>query len=250
MAEYHTYKAIIIDDEQDSIDLLSDLLKGFDEINLATSFTNPLDGLAAIIRLKPDLVFLDIEMPVMDGFGVVDAIRDKDVYPEIVFVTAWNKYAIEAIRHAAFDFLVKPVSASELKNCITRCLNKKSQPDIRRQIDDLMHTLKHPKLCFNTRTGNIFIDPEKIVYIEADGNYTDFILDNHTRQTITQNISAVEPLLDRNDFQRISRSAIINRKFLHEINRKEKKCILIANGKVHTPELKTRYLPELLGNNN
>jgi two-component system, LytTR family, response regulator len=241
------HKAIIIDDEKDSIDLLSDLLKDIAEVNLAGTFNNPVEGLAAIISMKPDLVFLDIEMPVMDGFGVVDAIRDKDIYPEIVFVTAWNKYAIEAIRHAAFDFLVKPVSVADLRNCIVRCMNKKPQPDIHRQIDDLLQTLKHPKLCFNTRTGNIFIDQNRIVYIEADGNYTDFILDNHTRQTITQNISAVEPLLDRNDFQRISRSAIINRKFLQEINRKERKCILVANGKVYAPALKTRYLPELLG---
>jgi two-component system, LytTR family, response regulator len=246
---YQVYTAMIVDDEQDSIDLLTDLLKEFPEIHLTGTYRDPEMGIAAIISNKPDLLFLDIEMPVMDGFGVVREIREKEIFPEIIFVTAYNKYAIEAIRHAAFDFLVKPVSASELKNCITRCIEKKPVSDMRRQIDELLHTLKHPKLCFNTRTGNIFIDPDKIVYLEADGNYTDFILDNHTRQTITQNISAVEPLLDRNDFQRISRSAIIHRKYLHEINRKEKKCILLANGKVYSPALKTRYLPELLGNN-
>jgi two-component system LytT family response regulator len=247
--ENKTLTAIIIDDEPDSIDMLSDLLKDIAAIHLSGTFSDPAEGLAAILSLKPDIVFLDIEMPGTDGFGVVTAIRKKEVYPEIVFVTAYNKYAIEAIRHAAFDFLVKPVSPSELKNCIDRIVNKKPQPDIRRQMDDLLHTLRHPKLCFNTRTGSIFIDPSEIVWLEADGNYTDFILSNHCRRTVTHNISAIEPMLGNNDFQRISRSAIINRKYLTEINRKDRKCILVANGKVYTPELKSRYLPELLGNN-
>jgi len=247
--ENKPFTAMIIDDEQDSIDILTLLLQDNPGIYIAGSFRDPEDGIAAIAANIPDILFLDIEMPVMDGFAVVKEIRRREIFPVIVFITAFNKYAIEAIRHAAFDFLVKPVNPAELKNCLARCSDRKPHPDIRRQMDDLLQTLRHPKLCFNTRTGNIFIDPNEIVWLEADGNYTDFILSNHCRRTVTQNISAIEPLLGNNDFQRISRSAIINRKFLHEINRKEKKCILIANGKVYTPALKTRYLPELLGNN-
>lgn len=246
--EKSAYTVIIVDDEQDSITTLADLLSEYPDIRLAAAFTDPVEATAAIAASKPDILFLDIEMPVMDGFAVVTEIRRQEIFPVIIFVTAFNQYAIEAIRHAAFDFLVKPVSPVELRNCIDRCVSRKPQPDIRRQMDDLLHSLRRPKLCFNTRTGSIFIDPDRIVYLEADGNYTDFILENQTCQTITQNISAIEPLLSRDDFQRISRSAIINRKYLTEINRKEKKCILVAGGKVYTPDLKTRFIPDLLRN--
>ncbi|MBT3209691.1 MAG: response regulator transcription factor [Bacteroidetes bacterium] len=117
--------AILVDDEQFAIRRFKSLLKSFPEIELVADFIYPKIAIPEIIKLKPDIVFTDVEMPEMTGFDLVKSLREAGLKSKIVFVTAFNHYAIKAIKQEAFDYLVKPIDIVELKACISR-LNGKS----------------------------------------------------------------------------------------------------------------------------
>ena len=112
--------SIIIDDEINVRQRLEDLLDKFEHIELLASEGNPQKGIDLVLEHKPDLVFIDVEMPRMNGFEVVKAIRNKNYYPTFVFVTAYNQYAIKALKNEAFDYLLKPVDIDELAQTIER----------------------------------------------------------------------------------------------------------------------------------
>ncbi len=111
---------ILIDDEQEALDRLESLLIKFDFVNILEKIYNPEEAVEKIVVLKPDLVFVDVEMPRKTGFDIIKEIREQNVNPKFIFVTGYNQYAIKAIRAAAFDFLVKPVDIDELKDAINR----------------------------------------------------------------------------------------------------------------------------------
>lgn len=111
---------ILIDDEQEALDRLESLLTKFEFVNILTKIINAEDALSQIIVLKPDLVFVDVEMPRKTGFDIIKEVREQNVNPKFIFVTGYNQYAIKAIRAAAFDFLVKPVDIDELKEALDR----------------------------------------------------------------------------------------------------------------------------------
>ena len=113
-------KCIIIDDEIDACDRLESLIKKIPSIEVLSKETEPGEGIGEVVKLAPELVFIDVEMPGMSGFDVVKAIRKKGVFPTFIFVTGYDQYAIKAIRNEAFDFLLKPVDIDELKETIDR----------------------------------------------------------------------------------------------------------------------------------
>ena len=111
---------ILIDDEQEALDRLESLLIKFDFVNILEKIYDPEEAVKKIIVLKPDLVFVDVEMPRKTGFDIIKEIREKNVDPKFIFVTGYNQYAIKAIRAAAFDFLVKPIDIDELRDALNR----------------------------------------------------------------------------------------------------------------------------------
>ena len=111
---------ILIDDEQEALDRLESLLIKFDFVNILEKIYDPEEAVKKIIVLKPDLVFIDVEMPRKTGFDIIKEIREKNVDPKFIFVTGYNQYAIKAIRAAAFDFLVKPIDIDELRDALNR----------------------------------------------------------------------------------------------------------------------------------
>jgi DNA-binding NarL/FixJ family response regulator len=113
-------KCILIDDELEALQRLGTLLAKLENIKILGMIQDPADAVDQIINKTPDIVFLDVEMPKMSGFDVVEAIKTAGLSPTIVFATGYNQYAIKAIKAAAFDFLVKPVDIDELKECIRR----------------------------------------------------------------------------------------------------------------------------------
>lgn len=115
---------IIIDDELQIRDRLESLLLKFDHIKVLSKEGVPEPAIKKVLELKPDIVFVDVEMPRMNGFDVVKAIREKQFYPTFIFVTAYNQYAIKAIKNEAFDFLLKPVDIEELAQTLERYQNK------------------------------------------------------------------------------------------------------------------------------
>jgi two-component system LytT family response regulator len=237
------FTAIIVDDEKEARDILTNLIADHvDDVQIIAQADSADKAIELILAEDPDIVFLDIDMPGKNGFEVAKSISSHNLKCMVIFVTAFNQFAIDAIKCAAFDYLLKPISIGDLKECITRYKGTKRVENLQQSVNKLLNCLNAEKLPFHNRTGSIFIDPLTIVYCEAEGNYTDIYLDNGTRNTVTQNLGSIETQLDGRGFSRISRSVNINRRFLHQINRKEKKCILIADGKEYNLEIKNSYL--------
>ncbi len=242
------HKAIIVDDEKEARDILAALLSEYDQIEVISKEPDVNSALKSIIKHRPDVIFLDIEMPDKDGFDLVTELREETLQPTIIFVTAYNEHAIKAFKVAAFDYILKPIDKDELRNTITRFLEEKSSPglqEINQKMDLLMQNLRPVnKIRFNTRTGFILIDPEEVVYCEADCNYTKVHLNKTSFETISLNIGAVEPMLP-DSFIRISRSIIINSGYLKTVDRKSRKCTLVKERSEYCIDVPTRNLKYL-----
>jgi two-component system LytT family response regulator len=237
---------IIIDDEQESRDLLEELLRKFPEIEVLDRLSNVDDGLVAFLKFKPLLVFLDVQMPQKDGFEFINAIQDLNIKSCIVFTTAYHQYAIEAIKHSAFDYLLKPVNQNDLQKTIERFHSQCNETDTKQNINELLnHLNKHKKIKLNTRTGFELVDPENILYIQADGNYSYIYCTMGHKMTTTQNLGSIENLLPEDNFFKISRSHIINTNYLTTVDRKHKICRLSVNGVGHELPIAKDKIKEL-----
>lgn len=219
-------RAIVIDDEQEAIDILKALLSEIPGLEVAGEANSAADGFSKIVDLSPDLVFLDIEMPEANGFELVKNLRANKISCDIIFVTAYNQYAIQAIKYAAFDYLMKPVDREELALAVQRFKLRTPGKDLEHKFETLLEHLDHKKkIKFNTRTGYVLINPDDITYCEADGNYSIIHFINGSTEVSTMNIGKLENQLPLN-FIRISRYYIINTDFLFKVDRKKHICIL------------------------
>lgn len=221
------YTAIIVDDESDAREMLAELLQEFPEIKLVANAANVDEAIDAILSFQPDLIFLDIDMPGKDGFELARYIRKHRIDTAIIFVTAFNRYAIEAFKVAAFDYLLKPIDPSEMHKTIERFKSDYSRQHLSDKLERLTEILSPEKIRFNTRTGFILIDPKKIVYCEADGNYSKLYLDSGKTESITRQMGQLEDVLNHNTFIRINRSVIINKNYISSFDRTTRKVKLI-----------------------
>lgn len=221
--------AIIVDDEPEARDIIASLLSDFSDVEVLSKDESVDQALISIKNLQPEVVFLDIDMPRRNGFELIRELKENNLSPAIIFVTAYNQFAIDAIKHSAFDYLVKPVDIDDLNQSIERFKNEQREDSSLDRIENLLQALQEEKLKFSTRTGFVFINPAEIIYCEADHNYTNLFLSNSEKQTVTLNVGRMEHILPSTKFSKINRSVIINKQYLAEINRKEKKCILKVN---------------------
>lgn len=239
-------KTILVDDEPDAINLLKDLLADIEEIEVLATAMNVNKAYQVIIEHKPDLVFLDIQMPEQSGFELVKKLKAGNIQLTIIFVTAYDKYAIQAIKHAAFDFLLKPIDRNELTEAIQRFNDEKQSKSISEKLDRLLSKLEQPnKIRFNTRTGYLLIDPEEIIYCESDGNYSDIHLTSGKKEIVTCNLLGLEVKLSGEKIFRISRFNIINLRYLTRVDRKKKICELSANNALYKLPLPKKQMKEL-----
>lgn len=221
---------IIIDDEANARELLASLVSdhpGFEVISLCSNVDS---AYMAIAEKQPDAILLDIQMPGKDGFALIGLIQTLDKIPEIIFVTAWEKFAIQAIKNAAFDYLLKPVKKEELRNALCRLRLKLRQEKQKTSIDQVVENIKnHKKIRINDRHGFHLINPDEIVYIHAEGSYCQMILSDDREITVSMNIGKLTELLEDDCFVKISRSCIININYLVRVDRKNQVCELKAN---------------------
>ncbi len=209
-------RALIIDDELSTIRVLQILIQRFlPEISEVHTALGGVEGLKKIHEVQPDLVFLDIEMPEMDGFDLLRQIPQPGF--EVIFVTAFSHYAIQAIRFSAFDYILKPVDLKELQQAVARfILQKKEFRDAGPRYRHLFQNL-HAKdagqftLSIHTSEGTHFLPLADIVRCEADGNYTCFYLTNKKRVLASRPLGEFEALLDPVQFRRVHKSYLVNR---------------------------------------
>ncbi|OFY50786.1 MAG: hypothetical protein A2W85_18530 [Bacteroidetes bacterium GWF2_41_31] len=220
-------KTLIVDDEQDSRDSMAALLTQspfpFDIVGFAPGAQN---GIELIIDQQPELVFLDINLPGKDGFWLAQKLRKLKFPINIIFITAFNEYAEQAFRYAAFDFLTKPIEVHRLNETIRRYLSERADNKFTEKLDRLKKFLDQKKLKIPTPDGYKLIPHDQIIYCEADGNYTHLFLANGIKQVICNQMGKLEESLDDTNFVRANRSALINTMYVEEFARREKAIIL------------------------
>lgn len=207
--------AILIDDEKNSRDALQKKLQSHcPEIKIAAVCNNGIEGIAAIKQNRPDIVFLDIEMPHMNGFTMLEQLNEK--YFDIIFTTAYNQYAINAIRCGAFDYLVKPVDINELKAVVKRVAEKKQHSTITERLNILLDQLQQPsatkpkKIAVATHEGLELVAVDVIIYMEAEGNYTRLYFTEQKPLLASKTLKEFEDLLDGTGFFRIHNASLVN----------------------------------------
>jgi two-component system LytT family response regulator len=225
--------AIIIDDETSSRNALRQKLSNYcPDVMIITECENADEGIESIEKKKPDIVFLDVEMPRMNGFTMLRQLKNKNF--EVIFVTAYDHYAIKAIRYSALDYLVKPVEIDDLKNAVNRAIEKRNVPKPNAQIDLLLENIAHEKMKFKriaipTTEGLQFIKTEDIVYLEASVNYTKFHLCNNTKYTVGKTLKEFEDILSADIFIRIHNSYIISKNYVEKYIRGEGGQVVLSN---------------------
>lgn len=212
-------KAILIDDEDQSLNSLKNkILNNCQEIEILAACNSAEDGLNAIENLKPDVVFLDVEMPIMNGFTLLQKLRFRNF--ELIFVTAYDHYAIRAIKYSALDYLVKPVEIEELKKAVRRVMDKRFNHSNRR-LELLLENLSGKKrefrqIAISSWEGLEFLKLETIVYFEASGNYTHVYTSDKKKYLSSRSLKEFEEILPSDTFIRIHNSVIINKNYVEK----------------------------------
>ena len=226
-------RAILIDDEENSLNALKQkLIQHCPSVEIKATYSVPLEAIAGIDAYKPDIVFLDIEMPVLNGFNLLQQVSFKNFEP--VFVTAYDHYAVRAIRYSALDYLVKPVDIDELKASVDRAIAKKHNSGPNQRLELLLDHLSHPQKNFKriavpSHEGLQFIKVSDIVYLEANVNYTHIYLSNH-KYVVSRTIKDFEELLPPDTFIRIHNSYIINKEYMEKYIRGDGGQVVLSTG--------------------
>ena len=207
-------RAIIIDDEQAGINSLTLLLARFvTGVKLVASTTDPVQGIELIESFRPEIVFLDINMPFLNGFELLEKLSFRDFF--LIFTTAHNEYGLKAIKENALDYLLKPVDKEDLDGAIARVRKKMNEktvfPDLEKLIRDLSYE-ETQRIPISTKDGIEYKEMEEVVRLEANSNYTSIVLANKQKYLVPKTLKEYEKVLCANEkkFMRIHQSHIIN----------------------------------------
>lgn len=211
--------AVIIDDEQNNIDNLQYLLtRHCPQVQVAGAARNAVEGQALLEQHQPDLVFLDIQMPEKDGFELLRSLPGYRF--EVIFVTAFDQYGIQAVKFAAIDYLLKPINAEELKTAVYKVAEKNRQQKQNLQIENLLQLLQHQqqkeehRIALPTAKETRFVRTQEIVRCESTNNYTTFYFNNRERLMVSKPIYEYEELLSSYGFIRCHQSHLVNKRYI------------------------------------
>ena len=238
-------RGLIIDDEPVIRQLFINLSSEIENLEIIGQAEDADDGLKKILELKPDVVFLDVEMPFKNGFQLLDELYKDKININIIFVTAFDKYALQAIKYAAFDYLLKPVSKAELSAAVLKLQSKLKDNDLNEQIDKLLNFYKPETIKFDLRTGYLIIEPDELVYCEAEGNYTILFLRDGKKETVSFPIGKTEENLPADKFFRISRSTLVNLSHIKKINLFKRTCEVKVDNSYHNLKISRPNIQEL-----
>lgn len=226
-------KAIVIDDEaKGRLALKRKLADYCPQVQVIAEAENGQEGILLIEHHKPQVVFLDIEMPRMNGFEMLNELKEKKFH--LIFTTAYNQYAIKAIKYAAFDYLLKPVDIEELKQTVAK-IDVKENDQTKQQADLLHQNLQHPKkllhkLAIPTLEGLFFYDINDVIHLEANSNYTNIYFNNKTKILASKTLKEFEELLPDDIFFRTHHSHLINLNYIKRYIKGDGGQIELQNG--------------------
>jgi two-component system LytT family response regulator len=208
-------QALIVDDEPLSRTRLRQLLRSEGDVEVVGECSNGAEAVDAVRELAPDVVFLDVQMPEMDGFQVLQALSDG-IVPLVIFVTAFDEYAVRAFDVLALDYVLKPVSPERLAAACARARStlttqRPAGADDRllKLLAQLRHDGRGGRLFVRTTNKVVMLDPAEVKWMEAAGNYVN-IHATSTTYRVRQTLAEMEALVDRTSFARIHRSTIVN----------------------------------------
>lgn len=244
-------RSIIIDDEQHCIRaLLNDLQQNCPLVEVLDTCNSAKEGMLSIKKHKPDLIFLDVEMPWMNGFEMLELLGDLN--SSIIFTTAHDEFAAKAFRISAVDYLLKPVDANDLKAAVQKVERKMSEGGSLEHIANLLRNIKQPsgsqKIALPQREGYEFVEVSSILYCKAEGAYTKVWLEDKRSMLISRALGDVEELLPPDMFQRIHHSSLVNISYISQFLRTDGGYVVLDNGeKLAVSKSKKDSLMERLG---
>lgn len=225
-----TISAIIIDDEPEAINLLEMYLRQFPFIQVTGKETDAAKGLELVTETLPELVFLDIDMPEMNGLQVAGEIRAGNLYSEIIFTTAHQHYAYDALGVEPLDFLTKPFCVADLQIVIQKYKLKTEKKKLDRKLDSFIHSQANgPQIKLPSTIGILIVALKDIVILRSKSNNCMIYLQDGTVETITRNLYKVAGLLNSQAFFQVSRAAYINLNYLKRVDKKNSKCLMVFN---------------------
>lgn len=227
-------RCILIDDEADSLEVMEMLIKTYcPQVKIEAVCNSAEKGIAAINQFRPDVVFLDIEMPNMNGFDMLE--KFDDLFFDVVFITAYHQFAIKAFRYSALNYLLKPVDPDDLVMTIERVEKKKGTP-LKEQMEMLLQHFKNPdkqtapRIALTTSDGLLFIATSDIIYCESDSNYTKVVLKEGKKILVSKPLKDIDDTLAGPDFYRIHNSFLVNLNHIKKYVRGEGGYVIMDDG--------------------
>jgi two-component system LytT family response regulator len=227
-----TRKVLIIDDEKPTREFIRKMLESFDlKLEIYTDGESVQSGIEAIDNLKPDIVLLDIQMPDGNGFDVLKNVTNKSF--EIIFITAFQEFAVQAIKFSALDYILKPIDAEELKNAVTNALQLLSHKKDDHQLQALQHNIQphlKRKLVLKTQESIFVVEIDDIVHCEADKNYTFFYLNDGKKILVSKTLKDYDTLLSGLQFFRVHQSHLINLNCVERYDKHDGGSVILKDG--------------------
>ena len=227
-------RCVLIDDESNSLEMMEWLLKTYcPQVKIEAMCNAASKGIEAINKYKPDLVFLDIEMPHMNGFDMLEQF-DKLSF-DVVFCTAYDQFAIRAFKYSALNYLLKPIDPEDLKETIRRIEERKSTPS-KEQIELLFQNIKQTvkptaqRIALTTGDGMIFVPTQDIIYCQAESNYTSVVLAGGKKIVVSKVLKDIDEALSGPDFFRVHNSYLINLNQISKFVRGDGGYVIMADG--------------------
>ena len=225
---------IIIDDEAKNIKLLQNMLQMYCPlVKVLATDTEAKKGLLLIEELKPQLVFLDVEMPHLNGFDLLKKLEPVNF--ETIFVTAYSHYAVEAFEHHATGYITKPINTEKLIAAVNTAIKRIEEKNINKNLFSLLekntHAAAPDKIPLSTSNGLVFVKLADILYCESSGNYTNFYLNDGKKIMVSRQLGEYEKLLPETNFTRIHDKYIINLSFIKEYIKGSGGDVVLENGK-------------------
>lgn len=242
-------KTLIVDDEPANVKVLISLINDFcPTLNVVATASNVDEAYSHIITLEPELVLLDIEMPNGNGFDLLQKIPTVNF--SVIFITAFNHYAIKAIKYAAVDYLLKPVNIEELKSAIDKVSYQIHKKQLNVRVENLLYNLHlQPKqiqrITIPTHDGFVFEDIDSIMYLQASSNYTNIHTNKKYKVIAARTVKDFEDMLPKNIFCRVHNSFIVNIGFVTKFQRQGRSGTIIMQDGVEI-EVSVRKKDEFL----
>lgn len=227
-------KTIIVDDDPNAQEFLAELLTNHcPQLVLAGIGNNIIEGKQLIEQLRPELVFLDVEMPHGTGFDLLQQLPTVNF--KVIFTTAHEKYALRAIKYSTLDYLLKPVDTEDLLQAVDKALQNEQQKEQELKINTLLQNIRQgpvqdQKIVLKDQYGMYIISLKDIIHLKAENNYTTFFIDNHAPILISKSLKECDALLPPDYFFRCHKSHLVNLNYLLRFDRKHGDMLLLKDG--------------------